>query len=367
MIKLRRIVSSESWIPEIDGLRCVAIMAVVLMHLMGESLERGPRLLAPHLPYMQWVLGNGDRGVALFFVISGFVLARPFYAQHRLQQRKVRLRQYYLRRLTRLEPPYLLALLLAMLSWVLVVHTPVHYAVHHTLISALYMHNLAYPASLPFPIFVTWSLEVEVQFYILAPLIGQIYRIQSRSRRRTVWLLFILVSCVWGSTHTNPPYTILSGLAFFLAGFLLADFFDDPLRPTASSYLWDVLGLVGWVLIFTLPRAPALYGWFPWLIMPVYATAFYGKVSRWLFSRPLLFTIGGMCYSLYLTHVMVMSFAFRAVKRLSFANDSVTLLVQMAGMLVPVMLVGLVYFVLIERPCMKKRWPQELMARLRRA
>jgi peptidoglycan/LPS O-acetylase OafA/YrhL len=74
-----------------------------------------------------------------------------------------------------------------------------------------------------------------------------------------------------------------------------------------------------------------------------------------------------MCYSLYLTHVMVMSFAFRAVKRLSFANDSVTLLVQMAGMLVPVMLVGLVYFVLIERPCMKKRWPQELMARLRRA
>ena len=62
----------------------------------------------------------GVYGVELFFVISGFVLAAPFASQYLCGGPRVRIGQYFLRRLTRLEPPYLLALLLIYLLAVIV-------------------------------------------------------------------------------------------------------------------------------------------------------------------------------------------------------------------------------------------------------
>ena len=53
----------------------------------------------------------GFRGVELFFVISGFILGLPFAAHYLKGAAPVSLRKYYLRRLTRLEPPYIVALL----------------------------------------------------------------------------------------------------------------------------------------------------------------------------------------------------------------------------------------------------------------
>ena len=87
MLRLRRITSGASWIPQIDGLRFVAIVSVVLFHLGGQVSVRGPKmLLVPHSVYWLGVMqGNGDRGVVLFFVISGYILARPFLRQHRLE------------------------------------------------------------------------------------------------------------------------------------------------------------------------------------------------------------------------------------------------------------------------------------------
>ena len=58
------------------------------------------------------VLEHGNYGVQLFFVISGFVLALPFASHYLCQTRAVSLRAYFLRRLTRLEPPYVLSMLL---------------------------------------------------------------------------------------------------------------------------------------------------------------------------------------------------------------------------------------------------------------
>src|SRR5437764_13088977 len=95
----RRITTTGNYIPEIDGLRFIAILAVVLHHvaLYVTTLDNRP----------EGIFELGTRGVELFFAISGFVLAAPFAAQYLCDGPRVRLGQYLLRRFTRLEATYL--------------------------------------------------------------------------------------------------------------------------------------------------------------------------------------------------------------------------------------------------------------------
>src|SRR5579863_4416601 len=104
MLRFRSITTQKRFIPQIDGLRFVAIASVVLFHLYA-ALEHGaipePIPLNIDLP---------KRGVELFFAISGFILGVPFASRYLLNAPRVDLKQYFLRRLTRLEPPYFLSL-----------------------------------------------------------------------------------------------------------------------------------------------------------------------------------------------------------------------------------------------------------------
>jgi peptidoglycan/LPS O-acetylase OafA/YrhL len=105
--RLRRITRDGTWIPETDGLRFLAIVSVMLFHFSGELQQRSGHLISiePRYDWLFSMIGNGDRGVRLFFIISGMILAMPFARQYLLQAKKVSLRKYYMRRLTRLEPP----------------------------------------------------------------------------------------------------------------------------------------------------------------------------------------------------------------------------------------------------------------------
>jgi len=88
MLEFRRITTQKRFIPQIDGLRFVAISSVVFVHIF-DALQRGA-IAAPFDI-------DGDiakRGVELFFVISGFILGVPFASRYLLNAERVNLKQY---------------------------------------------------------------------------------------------------------------------------------------------------------------------------------------------------------------------------------------------------------------------------------
>jgi hypothetical protein len=64
-------------------------------------------------------------------------------------------------------------------------------------------------------------------------------------------------------------------------------------------------------------------------------------------------------------HTLLMSIGFRAIKRITFASDRMTLGVEMALLMAFVLAGSTLYFLAVERPCMDRHWPAELWSRLR--
>jgi peptidoglycan/LPS O-acetylase OafA/YrhL len=98
--------------PEIDGLRFLAIISVLLFHFNGFIFNKSqPISNTVFLNKLNFVLGHGHLGVELFFVISGFILALPFANSYLKSKKKDNIKSYFTRRLTRLEPPYILIMI----------------------------------------------------------------------------------------------------------------------------------------------------------------------------------------------------------------------------------------------------------------
>ncbi len=371
---LQRRTSGGSFLPVIDGLRFYAIGAVVLWHVYY-NLQTAE--LMPDVPgadtWIPELMRMGKFGVELFFGISGFILALPFARRELAEGKRVKLGKYFKRRLTRLEPPYLLSLAFAfaLRAWVLGVSG----LWPHLLASSLYLHNVIYRAPSAVSA-VTWSLEVEVQFYILAPLIALPFRIGSAVLRRAVWVgAMAVVALLRPHTEVEGMAWILPYLDYFLAGFLLADIFTDSWKSgerLVRSWSWDLAatacwGVIGLWLATELRVGAALL---PATVFCLYYSIFRSRAWFALTTNPWIFTIGGMCYTLYLYHNILLRALVEKTPLVPWATETfgptlglaVVLPVLLAGVLAPC----IVLFVLVERPCMRPDWPARLGRWLRR-
>ena len=372
LLPFRRITSSGEYIGEIDGLRFVAILFVYLYHLFGDILKHSPEVYkAPLKSSLFFVLALNLRiGVQLFFVISGFILALPFAAHYLTGARPVKPGKYFLRRVTRLEPPYVLSMVLFFALKVAAARGSASELLPHLAASLAYLHNAVFRAPSVISI-VAWSLEIEVQFYILAPMVARVFLIHTVASRRlllvTACLAFSAADSLWGQ---NPllRLSLLGSAQYFLVGFLLADLFVSGGRVRKRDRRWDIAALVGWpgLALVLVSQGPWSRLLIPWLALLLYQSAFHGVWMNRLFNNLWLTTIGGMCYSIYLLHNYAISVLGAYTESVWAAWPiAARLLIQFSLMAPLVLGACAVYFVLIEKPCMQPDWPQRLWAWIR--
>jgi len=200
-----RVTTSGIFVPNFDGLRFIAIALVVLFHVWQEAQHMPGPAVPPTALFS--VVSVGWVGVTLFFAISGFVLALPFANHYLNGARCSTLRQYYLRRLTRLEPPYIICLLAYFVMKAFILKQDGLFP--HLLASLTYTHNAIY-SDVSTINGLAWSLEVEVQFYLLAPLLAQVFRVSRPLVRRGLLVLGMVTAGIltnWvlapkGTTHS---------------------------------------------------------------------------------------------------------------------------------------------------------------------
>lgn len=363
--RLSRVTSSSRYMAEIDALRFIAIGSVFLFHVNGMVQYGGTRADG----WVARVLAQGHYGVQLFFVISGFVLGLPFALQYLNQGRAVDLGKYFRRRLTRLEPPFLVNIGLCMLAIMLLSRHSVSWA--HLLATALYAHTLVYHTQSPINT-VTWSLEVEVQFYMLAPVLARVFAIRARVVRRAVMAGVAIAAVLAQHACLTPDSflraTLLGSIQYFVLGFLIVDWYllDWPERPARRS--WDAVSLLGWPLLLLVLIDDRL-AWlvFPWAICLLCVAFFRGVLLRRFLTARLVTCLGGMCYTIYLVHFKIVWWLgpWLQHRLLASASYGWCLLGQCLLTGVAVLACSVLFFLLIEKPCMYPDWPERLARTVR--
>ncbi len=333
---------------------------VVLYHLHDHLTQRHPALIPwrsdQGVGYHS--LQQGHLGVQLFFVISGFILAMPFAKWHLTDGRPVSLGAYYWRRLTRLEPPYIINLLLFFFLLVVFRGDSVRTLVGPLVASLTYTHNVVY-GEMSRINFVAWSLELEAQFYLIAPMLAHLYRIRRPYFRRFAALLTGLCALamegglrrVYGDA---VPTTILGALVFFSVGWVLADMtvMRDAINHSAKAYRWDVMALIAlFVLVLESTHLPKVYA--ACLLGILVMGTLRGCTLRKFFMLPWIVTIGGMCYTIYLYHFLLLTAAGRIFRSISLTNDyAINFIIQAACILPIVLIVCTALFLIAEKPFM---------------
>jgi len=216
---------------------------------------------------------------------------------------------------------------------------------------------------------VAWSLEVEVQFYLLAPLMAMVFLVRKQIARRLTIVAaiatIVLIQWLWPFGQGRLALSLPHYVQFFLLGFLIADLYLVSWQlPSQREHLWDVVGILGWVAlvaVWTLVANPNVL--FLVLAFLVFCATFRGRVVRAVFCNVWITTIGGMCYSIYLLHYPLISAVGRHTAPVASHRGFILhLLVQMTLVVPVVLIASTIFFVLIERPCMRKDWPHRLVA-----
>lgn len=363
----QRITTSGQYVPQIDGLRFLAIFLVIAFHVRGSYLASQCVSTSPEVT-AHWFLRLSDTwnwGVPLFFVISGYVLGLPFCEQAR-EGSAWNLRKYYLRRLTRIEPPLVINLLLMFAALVLIKHTSASELLKNLLSSLTYSHNLIFN-QMSAVNYVTWSLEIEAQFYLLAPLMALPFFLKRQRLRWSIWVLLILLFAT--STHALSDktsrlyYTLLCHGQFFLAGFFCADVFHTR-REIKNFRRWDFACLFCLIIFQTCwSYLHTLSFWLsPFLLMGLLLSVLHGRLIARISGWPPIATIGGMCYTLYLYHPVIKSTLGKLTFPWTpFGSYPVDTALQICLHFAVITAVGSGLFLLFEKPFMNRNWTNDLL------
>jgi peptidoglycan/LPS O-acetylase OafA/YrhL len=179
------------WLPELDGLRAVACLAVVIHHAAGRRFEG---------------IALANLGVALFFCISGFLIF-VLAAREQSLHGAISLKRFYRRRILRIWPLYFTVLALGILVSFLWTGPGIAYLYAIAFVLNLGMafnYAGAHYIEVPDFLMVTWSIAVEEQFYAVFPFLFSFFRRPGISVVRMV-LLTLLISLLARTVFVSVP------------------------------------------------------------------------------------------------------------------------------------------------------------------
>lgn len=343
--------TGRQFVPQVDGLRCVAIVAVILYHMQGYvAAALGQANAAP--TFLHRVLAQGYFGVPLFFALSGYIISAAF-----LGPQPPTLRAYMLRRLTRLEPPYFLNLVLVFALKVVVLGAAFRELLPHLLASLAYLHGAVYGSQSAVN-GVAWSLEVEWQFYLLAPLLVYLLpKPGSVARGVALWSMMGLGGIAFVEAMAWHPALQLSILRYF--GFFVAGTWVSAIEArwprSQGGPGHDAIGLLAaGLVLFVLMAAPSLQLLLPAATAALLFAALRGPLCKRVLGWWPVHCVGAMCYSIYLYHFFVVSLVGKVMgSQFGWPAAPDWALLLMAAVGLPAVLVACaVPYLLIERPFM---------------
>ncbi|MFK8025990.1 MAG: acyltransferase family protein [Ilumatobacter sp.] len=333
-------ISQLPYLPGLDGIRAIAVVAVMVYHANSD-----------------WLVG-GYLGVEVFFVISGYLITLLLIAEHE-RRGAIDLRSFWVRRFRRLLPALFVMMLLLTIWVALFERDALGKLRGDVLAGALYGSNFyqiwigaGYSAGNDFaPLRHLWSLAVEEQFYVIWPLV-MIAFVRAGSRRiagvaRWLFLAAVVITVIvalldhpgaqqspeltpeayWfiGDRPISKPDALYLSTFTRAGGLLLGAAFAMVWRPAAimrgplrtKGPLFDVLAVGGFVVLgimcWTVSFQPDQgVHWFLFngglfvtglaSIAVIAAVTHRGAVTGRLLSLPVLLWIGTRSYGLYLYH-----------------------------------------------------------------
>ena len=292
---------------EIDGIRAIAVLAVIIAH-SGIGF-----------------LPGGFAGVDVFFVISGYLISGIILRD--LQAGEFNFRKFYARRALRIFPAlFFMLLIVSVAAWTLLTPSELKDYSASAFFSLVFLSNAYFidftsyfaPSAHYIPLLHTWSLAIEEQFYVIFPLLAfASYRIGGKKALWMTVVCFLVASFAlseWGWRNKPEENYFFSPSRFWeiLLGAVVA--FWSSRRGVSHN---DALAGIGLAFIFA---SFALYDEstpFPsvYALLPTLGTAFLllfasenGRVGQMLSYRPLRM-VGLISFSAYLWHQPVFAFA----------------------------------------------------------
>lgn len=321
--------------PDIDGLRALAVLSVVLFHGFPE--------LVP----------GGFSGVDVFFVISGFLITGIIWREN--DAGAFSFLSFYARRVRRIFPTLIVVLVACLVvGWWVLFDDEFKQLGNHTMRAGVFLSNFAFWREAGYfdakaelkPLLHLWSLAIEEQFYILWPLV--IWLVRRNTSRPINWLFsLLLVSFSWNIYQSlrDPVHDFYSPLTRFwelMAGGVLA-LVNISFPKGFSALHRRTCGYAGILLLLSGMWISGWAGVYPaaWALWPVVGAILFiasaGQavwVHRFMTATFTLW-VGQISYALYLWHWPVLSF-LRILQ-----GHTPSILVRLAGLMLSFLLAAL--------------------------
>jgi len=329
--------------PDIDGLRALAVLSVVLFHA-----------------FPKWIHG-GFIGVDIFFVISGYLISSIIYKG--LDDGSFSFSDFYERRIKRIFPALIVVLVICLIfGWFALLADEYQQLGKHIFGASTFTNNFMFWSESGYfdidastkPLLHLWSLSIEEQFYLLWPLL--LWGIYKQKAYLGKILLGLIISFTLLHFYIFHPDRVAAFYApyarFFelLIGAYVAYQHLHPERKTRhhslkkSKTIQSILGLglilIGIQIITKESHFPGYYA----LFSPVLGAALIidspqdSFVNKYLFSNKILVWIGLISYPLYLWHWPLLAFGYL------MASQTPPLAVRIALVVLAFLLAALTYY-----------------------